>query len=97
MKVKQYEKELKSQENVLSSQQEQISHIQNDILNAKSETVNLEDQNEKQYKIKITNRSVKRRLKNPSSSKLNLKAKSVRRNETYQVCQAIHGGSTDAN
>ena len=55
----------------------------------------MEEQREEKYRIKITNRSVKRRVKNPSSHNLNLKAKSVRRNETYQVCQAIQCSSTD--
>ena len=95
LKLKQFDQELESQEKVLLSQKEQINRIQNDIINARSQTVNMEEQKEEKYRIKITNRSVKRRVKNPSSHNLNLKAKSVRRNETYQVCQAIHGGSTD--
>ena len=41
----------------------------------------LEAQDEK-YKIKIT-----KRLSNPISHHLNLKAKSVRRSETFQNCQ----------
>ena len=95
IKLKKLNDEIESQENAISNKQEKIEKLKIEVQNVKSQTENLEVEKEEKYRIKITNRAVKRRITNPSSHKLNLKAKSVRRNETYQVCQAIHGGTAD--
>ena len=95
IKLKKLNDEIESQENAISNKQEKIEKLKIEVQNVKSQTENLEVEKEEKYKIKITNRAVKRHITNPSSHKLNLKAKSVRRNETYQVCQAIHGGTAD--
>jgi len=59
------------------------------------------DMNSENEHLRIPDRSVisqkckKFRLSNPSSTDLNLKAKSVRRRETFNACESIHGGSKD--
>ena len=95
-KLKRLEDEIRGQEEKLLLKREKNVKLKIDIENAKTQTQSLEEQQDEKYQVKITKRDVKRRLSNPTSHQLNKKAKSVRRNETYHSCQAIHGG-TDAD
>ena len=45
--------------------------------------------------VNITARIAKRRKMNPTTSKLSIKSKLIRRKETMQACIAIHGGTKE--
>ena len=94
--LKQLDCELQSQQIILCSKINQINKLREEIEHTKNKTKILQIERCQKYRITLTNRAVKRRLNNPSSDDLNFKTKCVCRSETYQMCQAVHGG-TDAN
>lgn len=80
------EKEIHALEMRLKRKRDKIKEIEEVLVNSGSTD---------QSTSVISQKCKKRRLSKPSSIDLNLKAKSIRRAQTYSMCQAIHGGSEE--
>ena len=77
----------------LKHKQEKLSSLESEIPRIGQKISNIKEDEKKKVALKVTSITAKKRKGNPTSSKLNLRAKATRRKETWSACLAIHGGT----
>ena len=82
-------RKLDAAEHRLQYKKRKIEEVTQSEMNATTQ------QSNESTSISFSKRFKTTRLKNPSSVELKVRTKERRRSETYQTCQAIHGGNSE--
>ena len=77
----------------LKHKQEKLSFLESEIPKIGQKISKIEENEKKKVALKVTSITAKKRKSNPTSAKLNLRAKATRRKEKWSACLAIHGGT----